>query len=225
MVIALALCGCDRFEERAAGEPVKPEQAEAEARAKAREAMAAVLKAAQAATASCVAGELHWEADPDGNAVPRHFSRPCIPERCATQPAEIEALRGRVRDAKAVVEGDARLRVPSYQGLVALGEAMVSFADTAMAGSASVKDKPARMSGLSMHYGALAAAYRELFAGVDVPLEPPSLVASLAVAEPGGDPCKGWAAPKYCDVRGVRVPKERRWRSDPPCIEVEGVRK
>jgi hypothetical protein len=67
--------------------------------------------------------------------------------------------------------------------------------------------------------------YRALYTDADVPAEPPSLRASLDVAAPGGDPCKGWAMSKYCDVRGVRVPKDRRWRSDPPCIDVEGVKK
>ena len=76
-----------------------------------------------------------------------------------------------------------------------------------------------------MHYAALATAFREIHTDADVPLEPPSLVTSLAVAEPGGDPCKGWAIPRYCDVRGVRVPKERKWRTDPPCIEVESIPK
>jgi hypothetical protein len=221
----LVLGGCDRFEQRAAPEPPPAVRAGESARAAARESLAKVMAAAQAATATCTAGELRWEADPDGNAVARHFSRPCIPERCAPAAAELDALKAAVRGAKSVVEAEPSLRVPSYRGFVALAEAMVSFADTAATGSANARDKPARMSGLSMHYGALAAAYEELYPDINVPLEPPSLTASLAVAEPGGDPCKGWAIPKYCDVRGVRVPKEHRWRSDPPCIEVEGIRR
>lgn len=226
IAVAMGLAGgCDRFDPPAAADANAAEQAAQKARGAAKEALAAIVKAAQAATASCVAGELRWEADPDGNAVARHFSRPCLPERCSPAPAEIEALRSSTRAARALVDGDAALRVPSYQGVVALAEAMVSFADTAQAGMASAKDKPARMSGLSMHYGALVTAYRALYPDASAPLEPPSLAASLAVAEPGGDPCKGWAIPKYCDVRGVRVPKERRWRSDPPCIEVEGIKR
>jgi len=76
-----------------------------------------------------------------------------------------------------------------------------------------------------MHYAALATAFREIYADSDVPSEPPSLMTSLAVPEPGGDPCKGWALPQYCDVRGVRLPKEMKWRTDPPCIEVESIPK
>jgi hypothetical protein len=225
LTCVLVLCGCDRFEQRAAPEPPSAARAAESARAAARESLTKVMAAAQAVTATCAAGELRWEADPDGNAVAKHFSRPCIPERCAPTTAELEALKAAVRNAKSVVEAESSLRVPSYQGFVALAEAMVSFADTAVTGSAGAKDKPARMSGLSMHYGALAAAYKELHPDTNVPLEPPSLTASLAVSAPGGDPCKGWAIPKYCDVRAVRVPKEHRWRSDPPCIEVEGIRR
>ncbi|APR78709.1 Hypothetical protein A7982_04056 [Minicystis rosea] len=221
-MLACAALGCDRFDPPA----TKPAKAEpADARSAVREPMTAVMKAAQAATAGCVAGELRWEADPDGNEVARHFSRPCIPERCDPAPADVEALRAGTRALRARIDAEHALRVPSFQGFTALAEAMVAFADTARAGATPVKDKAARMSGLSMHYGALAAAFREIYPDANVPLEPPSLSASLAVPQPGGDPCKGWAIPKYCDVRAVRVPAERTWRSDPVCIEVEGIRR
>jgi len=228
LLLAGAACaagGCDRFDAPAAAETNAAERASAKARASAKDALTAIVKAAQAATASCVAGELRWEADPDGNVVARHFSRPCIPERCTPAPGEIEALRTATRAARALVDSQVELRVPSYQSVVALAEAMVSFADTAQAGMGGAKDRPARMSGLSMHYGALVTAYRALYPEAKVPVEPPSLGASLGAAEPGGDPCKGWAIPKYCDVRGVRVPREHKWRSDPPCIEVEGIKR
>jgi hypothetical protein len=220
-----AVAGCDQFEP-AAAEAKANERPEERARKAAQGALAAVMKAAQAATASCAAGDLLWEAERvEGMAVPRHYSRPCIPERCAPAPAEVEALRTSVLTAKKVVEAEPSLRVPSFQGFVALGEAMVSFIDTALAGMAAAteKEKPLRLSGLSMHYAALATAYRGIYADADAPLEPPSLVKSLAVEQPGGDPCKAWARPEDCDVRGVRLPKDRRWRTDPPCIEVEGI--
>jgi hypothetical protein len=215
---ASMVCGCDRFDGPGPAPSVKAD----EARAAAKEQTAAILKAAQAATASCVAGELRWEPDDTAALVSRHYSRPCIPERCATTAADIESLRKATASLKALLDREASLRVPSFQGFVAIAEAMVGFADTALAGS---KDKAAQLSGLSFHYSALATAYRDLWNDNEVPTEPPSLTKSLDVPEPGGDPCKAWAKPQTCDVRGVRVPKERRWRVNPPCIEVEGIRK
>jgi hypothetical protein len=233
-VLALTAHGCDRFDPPAAGAPPAAEQAP-KAQAGARDAMTAVMKAAQAATSTCVAGELVWEADENVGSLyggegfsfepppPTHFSRPCIPERCAPTTAELDALRTSVRSAKTVIDGSVDLRVPTYQGFIALADAMVSFADAAVAGVGQGKDL--RFSGFSMHYTTLATAYREVIPEADVPAEPPSLVASLAVPEPGGDPCKGWRVPRFCDVRGVRVPKVIKWRADPPCIEVESIRK
>jgi hypothetical protein len=173
-----------------------------------------------------VAGELRWEADAGGTFVPHHFSRPCIPELCAPEPAELEALRASARAMRALVERETSLAVPSFQGFAALADAMVSFTDAALAGVApAAKERAARLSGLSMHHGALALSFHELYPDESVRLEPAALTASLSVAEPGGDPCKGWALPQYCDVRGVRVPKERRWRAAAACIEVEGIPK
>jgi hypothetical protein len=233
VVLALAAYGCDRFE--AGDAPPPPAEKARQAQAGAREAMAAVMKAAQDATSSCVAGELLWEADENAGSLyggegfsfnpqpPIHFSRPCIPERCAPTPAQLDALRGSVRSAKTLIDANVDLRVPTYQGFVALGDAMVSFADAAVAGVGQGKDL--RFSGFSMHYTTLATAFREVIPDADVPAQPPSLALSLAVAEPGGDPCKGWRVPRFCDVRAVRVPKEITWRADPPCIEVESVPK
>lgn len=226
--LLLIAAGCDRFDPPAAGAaPAPGDQARSEARA----AMSVVMKAASTAAASCVAGELRWEPDEaiasfvggEGSRyVPpeiTHFSRPCIPERCAPSPAEVDALGAAARAMRSLVDGSPDLRVPSYQGFVAIAEAMVGFVAAAGPGSTQ-----ARMSGLSMHHAALATAFRTLVPGADVPLHPPALVASLAVAQPGGDPCKGWRIRRLCDVRGVRVPKEIRWRTDPPCIEVESFR-
>jgi hypothetical protein len=216
--------GCDRFDPPPAeAKSTSVIEAAEKSRASAREALTKVMKAAQAATATCVASDLRWEADNDGYTPPRHYSRPCIPERCEPTAADIEALRTSAGDLKKLVEGDANLRVPSFQGFVALSDAMVSFVDTATAKTVPEKDRPARLSGLSMHYGALAAALREIYADVDTPLEPPSLGKSLEVARPGGDVCKGWGQPEYCDVKEVRLPKTRKWRTDPACIEVESV--
>lgn len=222
---ALALAACDRFEPHALSDAEVHAKADDEARAAARAAMTEVVKAALAVSSSCVAGELLWEADPDGNPIPRHHSRPCLPERCSPKPEEIEALKKASRAVKSLVEGQPTLRVPSFQGFSALSDAMVAFADTALAGSAKEKDKPARLSGLSMHYGALAAAHREMFKDSAFPAEPPTLTASLAAPGAGGDVCKGWAMPKYCDVTAVRVPKEHKWRASPPCVEVEAVKR
>jgi hypothetical protein len=228
LVVAGGAAGCDRIDPPAPVQPTEAERAAEGARGAARQALTKTLAAAQAVTASCVAGELIWEADPDGNTVARHFSRPCLPERCTPAGGEIEALRAGAKAARALVDAERALQVPSYQGVVALAEAMVGFADTAVAGTdtpKTAKDRPARMSGLSMHYGALVAAYRALYPEAQVAEEPAALTASLAEATPGGDPCKGWAIPKYCDVKAVRVPKERRWRSAPPCLEVEAVKR
>lgn len=223
--IVLALAACDRVAPPAPAEPTAAEKAAEKARGDAREHMSRILEASEAATARCVAGELHWEPDHDGNPVARHYSRPCIPERCTVAPADIESLRAHTARLRGVIEAEISLQVPSYQGFLALAEAMVSFADTARKGTAKESERPARWSGMSMHHGYLAAAYRELVPASKVPLEPPSLTASLAADNVGGDVCKGWAMPRYCDVRGVRVPREHRWRADPPCIEVEGIRK
>jgi hypothetical protein len=224
LVIVCLTCGCDRMDPPAA-RTSPADRAADEARARAKEAMSRLMSAAQGATSACVAADLHWEADPDGNLLARHYSRPCVTERCSPKPADIDALRAAQKALRALVDGEPALRTPSYQGFSALGDAMVGFIDTALAGTVKEQDKPSRLGGLSMHYGALAAAHKELFPESAFPIEPPSLTASLAEPGAGGDPCKGWAMPKYCDVKGVKVPKEHRWRSNPPCVEVLGIKK
>lgn len=222
--LALLVQACD-----SGGGPLVPDSlASAEkAHAEARAAMTTILSAAATATKTCVAAELHWEADealPSSVAgegsryvVPEitHWSRPCIPERCTPSAADLDALRASTRALHALIDANPDLRVPSFQGFAAMADAMIGFADAIQGGK----------SGLSMHYAALAAAHRAVVPDADMPLHPPSLLASLAVPEPGGDPCKGWRIPRFCDVRGVRVPKEIRWRTDPVCIEVEPIRK
>ena len=222
LLLAAAPLGCDSFEAPAAS--VSPAAAEEKARASAREAIGAVVKAAEAATASCTAGDLLWEADFDGNTVARHYSRPCLPERCTPSAADLDALRRATAAARRIVDADPATRLPSYLGAVSLAEAMVSFADTATTGLGA-KDRAARLSGLSMHRRALVAAHKAIVPEATTPLEPPTLTASLAVDQPGGDPCKGWAMPKHCDVRAVRVPAEHKWRAAPPCIEVEAIKR
>lgn len=219
--------GCDTFNPPAGAAPSVTEQAE-KARAEAKTTLNAVIKAAQGATSTCTAAPLHWEADVSGTTIPHHFSRPCIPVRCDPKPAELDALRASVGAAKKLVEGDINLQIPSFQGFLALSEAMLGFVDTALAGKAKAApgaDTSLVLSGLAMHYSLLAAAYLDIYKDADVPKEPPSLTASLDVPEPGGDVCKGWALPRYCDVKAVKVPKERKWRTDPVCIEVESVMK
>lgn len=224
--IVIGVAACDRFDPPAGGAPASVMEVEGKARLSAREALTKVIKAAQAATAGCVAADAIWEAEDDGYAVSRHYSRPCIPERCSATPAQIEELRASARAVKALVEGDRHLGVPSFQGFVALAEATSGFAETATAPTVPEKDRPSRLSGLSMHYAALAAAFREIYPDAgDVPMEPPSLTKSLEVPQPGGDPCKGWGDPQYCDVKELRLPKARKWRADPACIEVESVRR
>lgn len=224
--LGMGVAACDRFEPPAGGATASVMDAEAKARLSAKEALTRVIKAAQAATAGCAAGDAIWEADEDGYAVSRHYSRPCIPESCSTTPAQIGELRASAQAAKALVSGDRHLGVPSFVGFIALAEAMVGFAETATAPTVAEKDRPARLSGLSMHYSALAAAFREIYPDAgDVPLEPPSLTKSLEVPQPGGDPCKGWGQPQYCDVKELRLPKARKWRTNPACVEVESVRR
>lgn len=226
---ALALMGCDRFD--ASAHPAPEVNAKDRAKEAARAPIEAIVKAAVTVTSTCVAGEVRWEADaPDleGKTLPRHYSRPCIPERCSPSKADLDALREAAYKLNVEIKRDSALRVPSYQGFLALTEAMVSFADTALAGLAGRPpegEKPLRLSGLSMHYGALVTAYRALYADTSVPVEPPSLTASLAAPGAGGDVCKGWAIERLCDVRALKVPSEHKWRVDPPCIEVESVKK
>lgn len=222
LLLAVAPLGCDSFDGPAKAE--SPAAAEEKARAAAREAIEGVVKAAEAATARCTAGALLWEADFDGNDIARHYSRPCIPERCDPSAAELDALRKATDAARKIVDADPATRLPSYLGAVSLAESLVSFADAAEVSVAN-KDRAARMSGLSMHRRALVAAYKAIVPEATTPLEPPSLTASLAAEGAGGDPCKGWAMPKFCDVRGVRVPAEHRWRAAPPCIEVEAIKR
>src|SRR5690242_6933073 len=76
MIACSGVNGCDQFDPPAA-EPAKVESAADQARGAAREALTSTMKAAQAVTATCAAGDMRWEADPSGFAVPRHFSRPC----------------------------------------------------------------------------------------------------------------------------------------------------
>lgn len=223
----VASSGCDEFGSPAGAAPSVVAKAE-KAREGARATLTAAMKAAQDLTATCVAADLHWDADVSGTTIPHHFSRPCIPERCSPKPAEVEALRASVAAAKKLVDGDVDLQIPSFQGFVALSEATLSFVDTALAGKAAAaagKENPLVLSGLSMHYTSMATALREIYKDAEAPLEPPSLTTSLAVAQPGGDVCKGWAVPTDCDVKAVRVPKVRKWRTDPACIEVESVMK
>lgn len=219
--------GCDKFNPPAGATPSVNEKA-AQAKEAAKTSLDATMKAAQAATATCVAADLYWEADVSGTTIPHHFSRPCIPVRCEPKPEELDALKSSVAQVKKLVEGDRELQIPSFQGFLALSEAMIAFVDTALAGKAGGgdgKEKSLALSGLAMHYSLMATAFHEIYKDADVPSEPPSLTKSLEVPEPGGDVCKGWALPRYCDVKAVRVPKERRWRTDPVCIEVESIMK
>ena len=72
-----------------------------------------------------------------------------------------------------------------------------------------------------MHYASLVEALRDVDPATKLPTVPPSLAASLAMPEPGGDPCKAWRLPNLCDAKAIHVPKEITWRAAPPCIEVD----
>ncbi len=227
---SMASSGCDKFDAPPTASSVASAQASAsDGRARVRDALTETMKAAETLTATCVAADLRWEADVSDTNIPTHFSRPCIPERCAPSAADVEALRSSVGRARKLIDQDPLLQAPSTKGFVALSEAMIGFVDTELASAKSLTTAPdpsgAKLSGLSMHYTAMATAFRGLYPEPSVPLEPPSLAASLAVASPGGDLCKGWGTAHDCDVTAIRVPKERRWRAVPACIEVDSVMK
>lgn len=219
-ILAIALLACDQIEQRPAADTAAPASAAPVAQPAVREAMAAMITSAQAMTATCVASELHWELDPQDNYYPKYI-HPCIPERCAPKPADLEALSASVKKARGLLDGDPLLDVPSLRGLVALGDALAAFAAAAMGGKPRDGRREAeRLSGLSMHHAALVSAFREVYRDAAAPVDPPSLTASLAVDDPGGDPCKGWRIPRFCDVSKVRVSSPLTWRTKPPCIDV-----
>lgn len=220
-ILLIALAGCDRVEPRPYPAPgpssASPRPADAPP---VREAMAALLAAAQAITASCVAGDLRYDDDPRDNYYPRYIN-PCIPERCTPRPADLEALAAATKKAGAILDGDPRLELPSLRGLVALGDAMAGFARVAMGGKPrSGRAEGTRLSGLSMHHAALVVAYKEVYPETSAPIDPPSLSASLAVPDPGGEPCKPWRIQRFCDVARVHVSTPLTWRTTPPCITV-----
>ncbi len=213
---------CDRFDARNDAAEAKP----ADPRVRARDELTAAMKAAEVVTRTCTAGDLVWEEEATEEAGPKHYSRPCIPERCAPDGSEVEALREAVFRAKQLVSRDASLQVPSLQGAVSLADAMVKFIDASSeAAKSDPKGQGATLSGLSMHYGSLVAAFAKLYDEPKFPPEPPSLSASLAADGVGGDVCKGWGNPKYCDVTAITVPKAHRWRATPACVEVDSVKK
>jgi hypothetical protein len=217
-ILLLALAGCDRVEPQP-----YPASGTSSAAARAadappvREAMTAVLTAAQAVASTCVAGNLRYDLDPRDNYYQKYIN-PCIPERCEPKAAEVDALAESVKKARAVLDADPARDLASLRGLAALGDAMAGFARVAMAGKAA---GPQRLSGLSMHHAALATAFGEVYPDAKPPVDPPSLTASLAVPDPGGDPCKAWQIPRFCDVAKVHVSSPLTWRATPPCIEVK----
>jgi hypothetical protein len=220
-IALLALAGCDRVERRpypAAGSASAAAARPADA-PPVRAAMGAMVTAAQKMTATCGAGLLRYQDDPRENYYPRYIN-PCIPERCTPSAADLEALAGSVKQAGALLDGDPRLDLPSLRGLVALGESMAGFARVAMGGKPRAGEEGARLSGLSMHHAALVVAFQEIYPDDAAPIDPPSLTTSLAVPDPGGDPCKWWRIPRFCDVAKVHVSSPLRWRTNPPCIEV-----
>jgi len=220
LILAIALTACDRIEPRPATDSTARASAAPSARPEVRAAMTAIVTAAQATTATCVASELLWQPDPQDNYYPKYI-HPCIPERCAPKIADLAALAGTVKAARALLDGDPRLDQPSLRGLVALGDATAAFAAAAMGGKPRDGRREAeRLSGLSMHHAALVGAFREVYPDAAAPVDPPSLTASLAVDDPGGDPCKGWRIPRFCDVSKVHVSSPLTWRTKPPCIEV-----
>jgi len=226
LAACVAACGCDRFDAPAGAAPAASASAASPSRAAAREAMTAVMKAAEKAAGRCVAGELRWKSDIGEAYWYPHYNSPCIPERCSPAPADLEGLRAAAAKAKSLVEGDPGLRLPSLVGFVALAEAMVGFADTALAGDTAKlpeEKKALRLSGLSMQYAAVARAFRGLYPDAEVPVDPPSLTASLRVDKPGGDVCAGWSIRRFCDISAVTVPEPLGWRTSPPCIEVKTV--
>lgn len=218
----LAATGCDRFE----GNEPDAGSTSADPRARAREQLTTVMKAAAVVTRTCTAGDLSWEEEATEEAGPKHYSRPCIPERCSPEAPDVEALRESTFQAKQLVSRDPTLQIPSIQGVVSLADAMVRFIDTSVdAAKSDPKGQVASLSGLSMHYGSLAGAFVRLYDEPKFPVEPPSLSASLLADGVGGDVCKGWGNPKYCDVAAITVPKVHRWRASPACVEVDSVKK
>ena len=212
-----ALAGCDRVEPRqypaagASASAARPADAEP-----VRAAMTAMVGAAEAITSTCAAAALRYDRDPQDNYYPKYIN-PCIPERCEPKPADLDAFATRVKAARAVLDADPRRDLASLHGLVALGDAMAGFAAAVVQSKTTAST---RFSGLSMHRAALAAAFREVYPDATTPVDPPSLTASLAVPEPGGDPCKAWQIPRFCDVAKVHVASPVTWRTTPPCIQV-----
>jgi hypothetical protein len=228
LVVASAggVAACDRFESKSSKKEAAAAPAPGDPRERAREPLTRAMQAAAGLTASCKAGELLWEEEATEEAGPKHYSRPCIPERCEPPVAEIDALRGALADAKKQIDADPTLRVPSIEGFVSLGAALVSFIDASQAAAKSdPKAGPPAFSGLSMHYGSMAGAFAKLYDDPKLPAEPPSLTASLGAPGVGGDVCKGWGNPRYCDVTAIQVPAQHRWRASPACIEVDSVKK
>jgi hypothetical protein len=221
----LAAAACDRVEPRtypagnasaaAPAAPARPAEAP-----EVRAVMNAIVEAAQKMTATCVAGVLRYDDDPITTYYPRYIN-PCIPERCTPGAGDLEGLSASVKRAGALLDADARLDLPSLRGLVLLGESMASFARVAMGAKAKPGAEGALLSGLSMHHAALLTAFKEIYPETTQPVDPPSLTASLAVPDPGGDPCKWWRIERFCDVAKVHVSSPLVWGTTPPCILVK----
>jgi hypothetical protein len=216
LVVALAAQGCDRFDAApapAGTAPPGPPQALARPEAE------AVMKAAATCVERCQISVVPLGSNEGGGRA--------LTDSCAASPGSAKALQAALDGLQRAVEQAPRGSA-GLTGFGALGRAMAASLETAAL-------SPEPPSGLSMQYGLLARAFRALYADATVPLDPPSLVASLGevpgdaaceLPEPqSGYRCKTGAGanicwygaqgahrPATCYLRGARPPSPLVWK-------------
>lgn len=210
-LLLASLAACDRVEppptpssssRRSPQEPLRP-------------ALMAVARASERLASGCQLGELRVaglinKASPDDLFLE---ALPCLHEACAVQPADVEALRARVSEARAQLAASEGARTASVESALAMADATLRLVAIAQMTGAD------RVNGLTRHHAELARAMTALYPDAPVAEKPSSLAASLAARV---DDQLSKQYPKL-DCKGYQATllEPLQWQGDPPCLRIE----
>lgn len=212
-LLLASLAACDRVEPPAPAAPSS--SARRSPQEPLRPALMAVARASERLAAGCQFDQIRVAGPINKGAPDDLFSqaKPCLREACAVQPADVEALRARVSEARAQLAASEGARTASVEGALAVADATLRLIAIAQMTGAD------KINGLTRHHAELTRAMTALYPDAPVAERPGSLAASLAAAHVDEScqrdlklDCKGYQA----------TPLEPpQWQSDPPCLRVE----